>query len=80
MSIREALVAELPFLRRYARALTGSQSLGDAAVRDVLEALLEAPDELDSEKPVRAELFRIFHRLWNLTICWEAYTVKMNCW
>lgn len=65
MSLREALVAELPFLRRYARALTGSQSLGDAAVREMLEALLEAPDEFDSEKPVRAELFRIFHRLWN---------------
>lgn len=65
MSLREALVAEMPFLRRYARALTGSQSLGDAAVREMLEALLEAPDEFDSQKPVRAELFRIFHRLWN---------------
>lgn len=65
MSLREALVAELPFLRRYARALTGSQSLGDAAVREMLEALLEAPDEFDSNKPVRAELFRIFHQLWN---------------
>jgi len=64
MSLREALVAELPFLRRYARALTGSQSLGDAAVREVLEALLEAPEELQSDKPVRIELFRIFHRLW----------------
>ncbi len=65
MSLREALVAELPFLRRYARALTGSQSLGDAAVREVLEALLEAPDEFQSDKPVRGELFRIFHLLWN---------------
>lgn len=65
MSLREALVAELPFLRRYARALTGSQSLGDAGVREMLEALLEAPDEFQSDKPVRAELFRIFHRLWN---------------
>jgi DNA-directed RNA polymerase specialized sigma24 family protein/CheY-like chemotaxis protein len=65
MSLREALVAELPFLRRYARALTGSQSLGDAAVREVLEALLEAPGEFQSDKPVRGELFRIFHLLWN---------------
>ena len=65
MSLREALVAELPFLRRYTRALTGSQSLGDAAVREMLEALLEAPDEFQSNKPVRAELFRIFHLLWN---------------
>lgn len=65
MSLREALVAELPFLRRYARALTGSQSLGDAAVREMLEALLEAPDEFQSGTPVRRELFRIFHHLWN---------------
>lgn len=64
MSLREALVAEMPFLRRYARALTGSQTLGDAAVREMLEALLEAPDELQADKPVRAELFRIFHHLW----------------
>ena len=65
MSLREALVAELPFLRRYTRALTGSQSLGDAAVREMLEALLEAPGEFQNDKPVRAELFRIFHLLWN---------------
>jgi CheY-like chemotaxis protein len=64
MSIREALVAELPYLRRYARSLTGSQSMGDAAVREMLEALLEAPEEFQSDKPVRAELFRIFHHLW----------------
>ncbi len=39
MSLKAELGPELPFLRRYARALTGSQTLGDAAVREVLEAL-----------------------------------------
>lgn len=64
MSIRQQLASQLPFLRRYARALTGSQSLGDAAVRETLEALLEAPDEWDETAPVKAELFRTFHRIW----------------
>jgi CheY-like chemotaxis protein len=65
MSIKTALVVELPYLRRYARAMTGSQQLGDAAVREVLEALLEEPSELDVDQPVRLELYRIFHRLWD---------------
>lgn len=64
MKLREALGPELPYLRRYARAITGSQPLGDAAVREILEALLEAPDEFDASKAPRLELYRIFHHLW----------------
>lgn len=65
MSLKAELGPELPFLRRYARALTGSQTLGDAAVREVLEALLAAPHEFDSNLPPRQELYRVFHRLWH---------------
>ena len=65
MSFRQQLASQLPYLRRYARALTGSQTLGDAAVRETLEALLEAPEEWDEEAPVKTELFRTFHRIWN---------------
>ena len=64
MSLKTALGPELPYLRRYARALTGSQNLGDAAVRETLEALLLAPNELDADKPPRVELYRVFHKLW----------------
>ena len=64
MALREVIGAELPYLRRYARAITGSQSLGDSAVREMLEALIEAPEEFGDDKPPRAELFRIFHRIW----------------
>jgi CheY-like chemotaxis protein len=64
MSLKAALLPELPFLRRYARALTGSQTLGDAAVRETLEALLLAPSEFDLAKPARLELYRVFHKLW----------------
>lgn len=64
MSLKAAILPELPLLRRYARALMGSQRLGDAAVREMLEALLAAPDTMDGVKPARAELYRIFHKLW----------------
>lgn len=64
MSFRQQLASQLPYLRRYARALTGSQSLGDAAVRETLEALLEAPGEWSEDAPVKTELFRTFHRIW----------------
>lgn len=65
MTLRSAIANELPFLRRYARALTGSQGMGDAAVRETLEALLEAPHEFDQAKPAKVELYRLFHKLWN---------------
>jgi DNA-directed RNA polymerase specialized sigma24 family protein len=64
MSFKQRLVSELPYLRRYARALTGSQTLGDAAVRETLEALLEAPEEWDETVSVKAGLFQLFHRIW----------------
>lgn len=64
MSLKAELGSQLPYLRRYARALTGSQILGDAAVREVLEALLAAPDEFDGSRAARTELYRVFHRLW----------------
>lgn len=54
----------LPYLRRYARALTGRQSAGDAIVRALLEASLH-------DRVIRSEigkgpvaLFRAFTRVW----------------
>lgn len=64
MSLKDTIGPELPYLRRYARAITGSQALGDAAVRETLEALLLAPAEFDEARPPRIELYRIFHKLW----------------
>src|SRR6202012_5961127 len=63
---RSQLVAEhLPLLRRYARALTGSQTSGDAYVAAMLEALLQGPSLLDEKVGPRAGLFRLFSRIWN---------------
>lgn len=54
----------LPALRRYARALTGSQATGDACVQAALEAILSAPDQISDAYPPRIELFRLFHAVW----------------
>jgi hypothetical protein len=43
VSKSEAVAKYIPFLRRYARALTGTQSSGDAYVVAALEALIEDP-------------------------------------
>ncbi len=64
MSFTHAVAPELPYLRRYSRAITGSQVLGDAAVRETLEAILAAPEEFNAEGPARLELYRVFHRIW----------------
>jgi CheY-like chemotaxis protein len=61
-----SLVAEnLPYLRRYARALTGSQQSGDAFVRQTLEAALADDDLRASLKGGRVPLYRAFTGLWN---------------
>jgi DNA-directed RNA polymerase specialized sigma24 family protein len=60
------VVAEhLPFLRRYARALTGRQSTGDAYVANALEALLADQAALDRGRSPRVALYRLFTTAWN---------------
>jgi CheY-like chemotaxis protein len=55
MSTDESLVGNVPFLRRFARALTGSQELGDACVIKALEKILEGNA---SGIPARIALYR----------------------
>jgi CheY-like chemotaxis protein len=54
---------ELPYLRRYARALTGAQLRGDHLVRNTLEALLADSALFDPGQSVRIGLYRLFHKL-----------------
>ena len=55
----------LPFLRRYARALTGSQASGDAYVSATLETLIGDPKLIDSGGGARVSLYRLFTKIWN---------------
>lgn len=54
----------LPYLRRYARALTGSQSSGDNYAAATLEAILEDPSIIQRELTAKVALFRAFHMIW----------------
>ena len=65
MSLSSLIGAQIPLLRRYARALSGSQESGDAYVSAVLEALLADPSIFDREADPREETYRLFTRLWN---------------
>ena len=55
------IIRHIPFLRRYARALTGTQEQGDHYVMASLGSLLEDPTKLDSDNPLRLQLFKFFH-------------------
>ena len=55
----------LPFLRRYARAATGSQTTGDALVRATLEAALEDPDTLARISASHIGPFQAFSAMWS---------------
>src|ERR1700751_1611015 len=65
MTAAQTVSKYLPFLRRYARALTGSQASGDAYVAATLEALVKDPDLLESSYPPRVTLFQLFSTIWN---------------
>jgi DNA-directed RNA polymerase specialized sigma24 family protein len=65
VSTSQAVAQHLPFLRRYARALTGSQHSGDAYVASVLEALIEDPSILNGMSGPRAALYKLFTKIWN---------------
>ncbi|MFC4290973.1 response regulator [Sphingorhabdus arenilitoris] len=64
MSLGEKLRGHLPYLRRYARALTGGQQSGDAYVRATLETIVGAPSEFDDSVGTRPGLYRVFHKIW----------------
>src|SRR5690606_34397462 len=64
MTLGEEIRGHLPFLRRYARALTGSQQHGDNFVHTLLEVIVAAPEEFEPIPDARTALYRAFHRIW----------------
>lgn len=64
MSLGAKVATNLPYLRRYARALTGSQKTGDAFVRETLEAALVDEGLRQMIGTGRAELYHVFNKVW----------------
>ena len=63
MSSRDAIIPEIPRLRRYARALTGRSDMADDLVQDTLERGLEKWRFWQRERDLRPWLFSIMHNL-----------------
>ncbi len=67
MGLLERLAPHLPYVRRYARALTGDQAGGDAYVRASLEALAAGERSLPPHLTPRVALYHVFHTIWGGT-------------
>jgi len=65
VSIAQVVLQHLPSLRRYARALTGSQASGDAYVAATVESLIASPKILEANSNARVGLYRLFNIIWN---------------
>ncbi len=67
MALAHAIGEYLPYLRRYARALCGTQPSGDAYVRACLEAIIADRSALSADLAPRVGLYKLFHVIWNST-------------
>lgn len=65
MSITALITPQLPLLRRYARALSGSQASGDNHVVAMLEALVADPAGFDRSIEPRVAVYKLFSSVWN---------------
>jgi CheY-like chemotaxis protein len=64
MSISDAVAPHIPFLRRFSRALAGTQPGGDAYVVATLETILAEPDCLDAKVSPKVALYKLFLHGW----------------
>ena len=67
MGLLADLSSHLPYVRRYARALTGDQATGDAYVRATLEALADGERALEPSLTPRVALYHTFYAIWSST-------------
>jgi len=72
------IVRQAPYLRRYARALTGSQPRGDRLVQSAMEGLLNGEVVLDASLPLRTALYRALIQTWRRTTERERSAVQAD--
>ncbi len=64
MPLGQQIAGDLPYLRRYARALCGTQSAGDGLVRQLIEDAIADPAQRAALAGGKVELYRAFTALW----------------
>lgn len=72
------IAKRLPYLRRYARALTGGQEHGDRYIRVCLEVLLKEPHLISTSGDIRLQLYSLFHEIWTPIVAGEPATSTVD--
>ena len=67
MTLSMRIAPHLPYLRRFSRATTGSQTSGDAYVAATLEALIADVSIFPQASSDRIALYRLFSALFSST-------------
>lgn len=67
-SLSEQITPHLPFLRRFARALAGTQEQGDEHVARMLEAVIADPGQVQRPGNLRTALYRACLRTWTSSL------------
>lgn len=65
MPISDVIAPQLPYLRRFARALSGNQASGDAYVVAMLEAIAADPSIVPTDLEPRVATYQTFLKVWN---------------
>jgi len=63
--IYESIKRHLPMLRRFARAISGSQEKGDDLGAETLEAIIFDPKRFDTALDSKLALFKVFMEVWS---------------
>ena len=64
MTVAETVGPHLPYLRRFSRALSGSQKSGDSYVEALLEAIVVDPSAVSTSTNPRVSLYALLCGLW----------------
>jgi DNA-directed RNA polymerase specialized sigma24 family protein len=80
MSLSAKIAPHLPFLRRFARAASGSQSSGDALVAAVLEAIIADVSIFPEARNERIALYRLFAKLFMSISIRVPYETPTSAW
>ena len=80
MSLSAKIAPHLPLLRRFARAVSGSQSSGDALVAAVLEAIIADISIFPEASNERIALYRLFAKLFTSISIRVPYETPTSAW
>jgi len=80
MGLSAKIAPHLPFLRRFARAASGSQSSGDALVAAVLEAIIADVSIFPEASNERIALYRLFAKLFMSISIRVPYETPTSAW